>query len=57
MDLDFSIQNIKKIYLGGEPIDKIIKKYKFELKDFNLYTSNSKEIKEKNQSTLPWLLY
>ncbi len=49
MDLDFfSIQNIKKIYLGGEPIDKIIKKYKFNLKDFTPYIPPTiKEINEK----------
>jgi len=49
MDLDFfSIQNIKKIYLGGEPIDKIIKKYKFDLKDFTPYIPPTvREIKEK----------
>lgn len=49
MDLDFfSIQNIKKIYLGGEPIDKIIKKYKFDLKDFTPYIPPTvSEIKEK----------
>ena len=44
----FSIQNIKKIYLGGEPIDKIIKKYKFDLKDFTPYIPPTvREIKEK----------
>ena len=43
----FSVQNIKKIYLGGEPIDKIIKKYKFTLKILPLHTSNSKRNKKK----------
>jgi N-acetyl sugar amidotransferase len=49
MDLDFfSVQNIKKIYLGGEPIDKIIKKYKFNLRDFSPYIPPTiEEVREK----------
>ena len=49
MDLDFfSVQNINKILLGGEPINKIIKKYKFDLRDFSPYIPPTvKEIKNK----------
>ena len=49
MDLDFfSVQNINKILLGGEPINKIIKEYKFDLRDFSPYIPPTvKEIKNK----------
>jgi N-acetyl sugar amidotransferase len=49
MDYDFfSIQDIKKILLGAVPINKIIKKYKFNLNDFAPYIPpTKKEIIEK----------
>ena len=49
MDLDFfSVQNINQI-LGGEPISKIIKKYKFDLRDFSpIYLQQLKKSKIKN---------